>query len=237
MTHGFFATLFYIPIYNVLIFVINSIPGHSAGIAVIAVTVIIRLVLYPLSRKSIKTQLQMRQIEPEVQKIKEKVKDRQEQARQLMQLYKDKDVNPFAGLFLILIQFPILIGLYRVFISGLPKIDATLLYSFVHMPASVGMTFLGINLMQKSIIVAILTVITQFIQLNLALPSVKKGDDASFKGDLAYSMNMQMKYIFPLIIFPIAYISAVIGLYLLTSNIFMIFQELYVRKTLKKHYK
>jgi YidC/Oxa1 family membrane protein insertase len=236
MSHGFFATIFYIPLYNALIFLINTVPGRSAGIAVILLTLIIRLILYPLSKKSIRTQLQMRQIEPEVQKIKEKVTDKQEQARQLMQLYKDKGVNPFAGLFLILLQFPILIGLYRVFRSGLPTVDPTLLYSFVHLPATVAMNFVGINLVYKSILLALITVITQFIQLNLALPTPKKGEDKSFKGDLAYSMNMQMKYIFPLVIFPIAYFSAVLALYLTTSNIFMILQELFVKRRLQKEY-
>ncbi len=237
MSHGFFATLFYIPVYNIFIFFINIIPGHNAGVAVILVTIIVRLILFPLSRKSIKTQLQMRKIEPEVQKLKDTVKDKQEQAKQLMQLYKDKDVNPFASLFLVLLQFPVLIGLYRVFQSGLPKVDPTLLYSFVHSPATVVMNFVGIDLMHKSIILALVAVATQFIQLQIALPKTKKPETKSFQGDLTHSINTQMKYIFPLILFPIAYFSAVIGLYLVTSNIFMIFQELYVKKTLKSDVK
>lgn len=233
MSHGFFATLFYLPVYNAFIALINVIPGHNAGVAVILLTLIVRFILYPLSRKSIKTQLEMRKIEPEVQKLKEKVTDKQEQARQLMQLYKDRDVNPFAGLFLVLIQFPILIGLYRVFQSGLPKVDTTLLYSFVHAPATVVMNFVGIDLMYRSLLLAIVAVVTQFIQLQIALPKTKKSETKSFQNDLTHSINTQMKYVFPLILFPIAYFSAVIGLYLVTSNIFMIFQELFVKRTLK----
>src|SRR4051812_19127613 len=101
MSHGIFATIFYIPVYNSLVFLINTIPGHNAGIAVILLTIIIRFILFPLSKSSIKTQLRMKQIEPEVQKLKIEVKDKQLQAQKLMQLYKEKEINPFAGFFLL----------------------------------------------------------------------------------------------------------------------------------------
>jgi YidC/Oxa1 family membrane protein insertase len=236
MSHGIFSTIFYIPLYNSLVFLISAIPGHSAGVAVIFLTLIIRFILFPLSKKSIKTQLQMKQIEPELARIKEKVTDRQEQARQTMQLYKDKEVNPFAGFFLILIQFPILIGLYRVFRSSLPAIDATLLYNFVHAPASVAMSLFSIDLSHRSFVLAVLVVITQFIQLNISLPKSKKPEKPSFQSDLAHSMNMQMKYVIPLILFPVAYLSSVLAIYLLTSNIFMIFQELFVRRRMARKF-
>jgi YidC/Oxa1 family membrane protein insertase len=236
MSHGIFSSLFYIPVYNALIFLINTLPYQSAALAVILLTLVIRLILFPLSRKSIVTQLQMKQIEPDVERIKRDVKDRQEQAKQLMKLYNDKDINPFAGFFLILIQFPVLIGLYRVFRSGLPKVDASLLYGFIHMPAAVNMHLFTVDIASKSFILAALVVITQFIQLNISLPKSKKVDNASFQQDLAHSMNTQMKYIIPIILFPVAYISAVLALYLLTSNLFMIGQEFFVRRRLAKRY-
>jgi YidC/Oxa1 family membrane protein insertase len=237
MWHGFFATLFYIPLYNALVFLISIIPGHNAGIAVILLTIIIRLILFPLSRQAIKTQLLMKQIEADVQKIKEKITDRQEQAQALMKLYKENGINPFASFLLIFIQLPILIELYRVFRSGLPKIDPTILYSFVHAPATVVMTFLGTDLLKRSIILAIVAVITQFIQVQIALPKVAKNKnekERSFQTDLAYSMNVQMRFILPLIMFPIAYVSAVVALYLIATNIFTILQELFVRKRLAR---
>lgn len=236
MSHGFFATIFYIPLYNALVFCINFLSWHDVGLAVVVLTLIIRFILFPLSRQAIKTQLQMKQIEPELQKIRATVKDKQEQAKQTMQIYKDRGVNPFAGILLLLIQLPILIALYQVFRSGLPKIDPTILYSFITSPVVVHMGFAGINLLGNSIILAIVAVITQFIQLQLALPKMKKSDDRSFQNDLAYNMNVQMKYIFPLVLFPIAYISPVIALYMATSNTFMILQELFVRRRLAKKF-
>jgi YidC/Oxa1 family membrane protein insertase len=236
--HGFFALIFYIPLYNALIFCIDLISSHSAGWAVILLTIIIRIILFPLARQAIKTQLQMKQIEPELQKLRATIKDKQEQAKKMMELYKERDVHPFAGFLLLLIQLPILIALYQVFRSGLPMVNASLLYSFVKAPASVSMGILGISLLGNSFILALLAVVTQFIQLQLALPTPVKPqkDQRSFQDDLAYSMNVQMKYILPLLLFPVAYISPVIALYLIAANTFMIFQELFVRRRMAKKY-
>jgi YidC/Oxa1 family membrane protein insertase len=237
MSHGFFATVFYIPFYNAFVFIVNLLPGHTAWLGVVLLTLIIRFVLFPLSKKSIRTQIMMKKIEPDVQKIKDSVKDNREQSMKILELYKTKGVNPFAGFLLILIQLPILIGLYRVFQSGLPQIDLSLLYSFVKAPAEVSMHFFGTDLGSKvlRIILAIIAVVTQFIQINLSLPkSVKKAGPSSFQQDLAHSMNVQMRYIFPLIMFPIAYISSVIALYLITTNLFMTAQELFVKRKMEK---
>src|ERR1700722_2605497 len=138
----FFSIIFYVPFYNAFIFLLNIIPGHSAGMAIVLLTLIIRLILFPLSRQSIKTQLKMKQIEPEMAKIRADVKDKQEQAKQMMELYKKRDIHPFSGILLLLIQLPILLGMYQVFRSGLPKLDTTIIYSYIHLPPSVSMTFL-----------------------------------------------------------------------------------------------
>lgn len=236
MSHGILSTLFYIPVYNALVFIIDKMPGHSAGLAVIVLTFIIRIVLFPLSKSSIKTQIQMKKIEPEVAQLKKDIKDRQAQAQALMKLYKEKGIKPFSGFILLLIQLPILIGLYRVFNSGLPVIDTSILYSYINPYVSPTMVFLGIDLMKKSFLLAILAVVTQFIQINLALPKSTKPKESSFQGDLAHSMNMQMRYILPLIMFPIALVSSVIALYLISSNIFMIFQELFVKRRMELDY-
>ncbi len=238
---SFFSIVFYTPLYNAFVFLVDIMPGHSAALAVVALTIIIRLILFPLSRMAIKTQILMRQIDPEVKRLQSTIKDKQEQAQALMKLYKDNGINPFASFLLLLIQLPILIELYSVFRSGLPKINSATLYSFVHTPAYVAMTIVGINLIKGSIILALLAVITQFIQINLALPKVEKkkkehGKPSSLQDDLAYNMNMQMRYIMPLVMFPIAYISAVVGLYITAGNIFTILQELFVRRRMQRQF-
>ena len=239
---SFFTAIFYQPIYNVLVFLMNLLPSADAGIIIILVTIIVRLCLFPLSQKSIRTQLRMREIGPELEALKLKyASDKQEQARQTMAFYKKKDINPFSGFFAILIQFPIIISLYRIFYGGaITKIDPTLLYSFIHVPShAIGMIFLGfISLTSKNLIFALLAAITQFFQAQIITPPqppVVAGEKKSIGNDLARSMTFQSKYVFPILIFFIAYaVSAAVSLYWIVSNLFSIFQELYVRQQYKK---
>ena len=128
-----FNTFFYNPIYNGLIFLVAYFSWVDLGIAVILITIIVKLILFPLTKKSIKTQLKIKQIEPKIKEIKEKYKNnREELAKKTMDLYKDNKINPFSGFFLILIQLPVLFALYFVFLKGgLPNINTELIYSFI----------------------------------------------------------------------------------------------------------
>lgn len=233
---AFFNTVFYQPLYNGFIFLFDVFPWADAGILVILFTIIIKLVLFPLSYKSAKTQLQMKNIEPELKKIRDSVKDKQEQALKIMELYKSKGVNPFSGLVLIIIQLPIIFALYYIFLkSGLPEINNALLYPFIGVPEGVSMEFLGlINIASKSALLALLAAVSSFFQLKFSIPPMQPKDGPStFKDDLARTMNLQMKYVFPIVVFFISYnISGVVALYWFTSNMFTIAQELYVRRKL-----
>ena len=135
-------------------------------------------------------------------------------------------------------QIPVIFGLYFVFIrEGLPSINADILYSFNAMPENVNMLFLGLlDISQKSIILALLAGVTQFFQAYMMTPPQKKRSATpSIKEDLARSMSLQMKYVFPVIITIIASrFPAAVSLYWVTSNVFSIAQELYVRKNIRK---
>ncbi|MFH1626628.1 MAG: YidC/Oxa1 family membrane protein insertase, partial [bacterium] len=232
-----FHEFFYIPLYNGLIFFIDIIPFHNAGFVVILFTCIIKIIIFPLSQKAIKTQFEMKKIEPELNILKLKYKDDKKlQAEKIMALYKDKGVNPFSGIFSMLIQFPILIALYFVFLNGgLLKIDTSILYPFIKIPDIINMNFFGINITDKSTIFAFLVAIAQFFQMQITLPKPKKdekkdGKNIVFSDELAKSMNMQMKYVMPVIMFFIAKsFPLVISLYLITSSLFAIGQEFYVK--------
>ncbi|MFA6273232.1 MAG: YidC/Oxa1 family membrane protein insertase [Candidatus Paceibacterota bacterium] len=235
---SFFHSVVFEPIYNGLVFLIDITPLADVGIAVIVLTCIIKFLMFPLSKKAVKTQMAMKAIEPETAKIKEQFKNNKEElARQTMALYKKHQVNPFSSFVVILIQIPIIFGLYYVFFrGGLPVINTEWLYSFVPVPEKVNMLFLGlIDISQKSALLAIFAGISQFFQAKLAMPPIKpRGDKPDFKADLARSMGLQMRYIFPVVVFFIAYsISGAIALYWTTSNIFAIGQELVIRKQLK----
>lgn len=230
-------TFLYEPLHNALVFLIGIVPGGDVGVAVIILTVVVKLVLFPLSQKSIRSQIAMKLIEPDIAKIKADYPDKQEQAKKTFELYKEKKVNPFSGCLVVLIQLPIIFALYYVFFKGL-DIGAAKLYSFVPMPDVVNTNFLGIlDVTSKSIVLAILTGISQFFQMKLSVPATPPSvpGEKSFATDFAKSMNFQMKYILPVFIAFVSYsISAAIALYWFTSNLFAIGQELYVRNKVKK---
>ncbi len=237
-----FTTVLYQPLYNGLILLMDILPVWAdAGVAVIIFTVIIKLILFPLSKKSVSTQLKMKAIQPQIQELKDKHKeDKQKQAQEMMRIYKENDLNPFSGFVLILVQLPIIIALYWVFLkSGLPVVDTDLLYSFIPIPNTIDMHLLGvIDIAGKSYLLAFLASVTGFFQIRYSMPNIpakSKDGKSSFKDDLARSMSIQMKYVFPIVIFFIAYnISGAIALYWTTSNMFTIGQELVIRKQVRR---
>lgn len=236
-----FNALIYNPFYNGFIFLIKIIPGGDAGIAVVLLTFFVKLALFPTSIKSIKTQIKMRDAEPAINDIKEKYKnDKAAQAMHIMNIYKKEKINPFSSFLMLFIQIPVIFGLYFVFVrGGLPNIHTDILYSFNSVPHNVNMLFLGfLDISEKSLILALLAGGTQFIQAQILTPTSpkkKSGIPSSVKEDLARSMSLQMKYVFPVIITVIASrFPAAVALYWVASNVFSIAQELYVRKNVKR---
>ncbi len=156
-----------------------------------------------------------------------------------MKLYTDSGINPFASILLLFIQIPIIIALYLAVYNGggvaLPGINTDLLYSFVPSPEQISMFFLGmLDITQRSIPLALLAGIAQYVHGHFTFPSLPKRDPeakASLKDDFARNMQVQMKYVMPVIIAFVAYtISAAIALYFIVSSLTAIAQELYVRR-------
>jgi len=114
-----FNEVLYRPLFNVLIWLYDVLPGHDLGIAIIILTAAIRLLLYPLSKKAIKSQKALTGLQPKIKEIQKKYKDKADQAKATMELYRQYRINPMSGCLPILIQLPILIALYRVFFTGL----------------------------------------------------------------------------------------------------------------------
>jgi YidC/Oxa1 family membrane protein insertase len=233
-------TVFFDPIYNALIFFVDTVRGGDVGIAIIATVIVVKTILLPLSIKAAKTQRIMRELEPKLKELKETYKDdRQKQAQEMMQLYKDYNLNPFASIFLMFLQIPIILALYFAVYSGggiaLPAVNTDILYSFIAQPSAVTMNFLGlIDITGRSIILAVGAGITQFIFTSMTLPKLADRDveaGPNFKEDFMRNMHVQMKYVMPIIIAVVAYtISAAIALYFVVSNVVGIAQEFYVKK-------
>jgi YidC/Oxa1 family membrane protein insertase len=231
-----FHTIFYVPLYNALIFLTNSFGG-SLGLAVIGLTLVVKLILSPLSHKSIVSQIEQKKLQPLIEDLKKKYPDQKEQSAKMMELYKEHKTNPFAGCLLILLQLPVIIALYRVFLSG-AVVNPADLYSFVHAPETIHTMFLGINMAAKSIILAILAGVSQFLQMHLS-PSMQSSStpiaaDADMQTKMAGSMTKSMKYTMPIMIAVFGYaVPGAVALYWIVSNICMIAQERFVMYRMK----
>jgi YidC/Oxa1 family membrane protein insertase len=229
-----YSTLVFNPLYNVLVYLVGVIPGGDVGIAVIILTLVLRLALLPLSQKAQKTQAGMRTLQPKLDALKKQHSaNPQLHMSEMQKMYKEAGVSPFSSVLLLLVQLPVLIGLYQVFKYGhLAAVDSALLYSFVHVPAVVGSYFLGvIDMYSKSIPLAALAGLSQFFFARI-MPVAPVSSEKNFANDFAASMQMQMKYVFPAMIAVVAYTtSAAIALYLVTSNLASIAQEVYNKRT------
>lgn len=114
-----FTTLIVRPIFNLLVFIYTILPGHNFGLAIILFTIVVRLLMWPLVKKQLHNAKAMRELQPEMKRIKKAAAgDKQKESALVMELYKERGVNPFSSLGVVILQLPILIGLY----SGLRRI-------------------------------------------------------------------------------------------------------------------
>jgi len=232
-----FNTIFYEPIYNALVFLVNITPGGDIGLAIILLTLIIKFILLPLHRKAIVSQIRLKQLEPKINEIKEKYTDKQEQATKTFELYKQEKINPLSGCLPILIQIPVIFALYKVFLDGFDFSSVENLYSFVKAPESINTIFLGVfDLSARNLFLAVLAGVTQFFQIDLAVkrnPTVK--NDGSMQANISNMMSKQMRFIMPVFVGFISYqISGAIALYWSVNNIFTTVQEIVINKKMAK---
>lgn len=237
MIKTLWMAVFYKPLYNALVFLVDHMPHYSIFLSVILLTILVRLIIAPLSYKTIRTQLQTKKLQPKLLAIKKNITDKQEQAQETLKLYREYGVNPFSGIILMLVQLPIILALYWVFKDIGSGIDNTILYNFVHIPETINLYTFGIDLSQKSYILAFLAGFTQYIFLSFSA-TMKKDPETKNQTEQEKMMIMvgqSMKYTMPVMITVFAYIiGGAVALYWVTSNIFMILQELYIQKKLKK---
>lgn len=229
-----FNVIFYQPILNLLVFLYNIIPGHDIGLAIIIMTVIIKLILLPLSKQSIKSQKSLQELQPKIDEIKKKYADnKEEQGRAMMQLYKQEKVNPFSSCLPLLIQLPFLWAVFMVFRDGLSGQSLSLVYSFIYQPEVINTMSLGfINLAKPNVILAILAGLAQFWQakmMSTKRPEVR-GSGAKDE-DMMAIMNKQMLYIMPaLTVFIGLSFPGGLALYWLITTLLTALQQLYLFK-------
>lgn len=215
------------PLYNMIVGFYDLIPGDDLGLAIIATTIVVKGILSLLTFRSLKAQKQLREVQPKIAEIKEKYKDnKEEQAKQLMAVYKEHNVNPFATCLPLLIQLPIFLSLFRMLRNGFAEVNGDLLYGFVSNPGTIDQTFLGlIDLTAISIPLAVLTAAAQYIQMKQTIQQQPPKDIANKKGaadeNMAAAMNRTMMYFLPAFTLIIASTSLPAGvtLYWLTTTI------------------
>ncbi len=227
-----YQTIFYRPILNVLLYFYQTIAFHDFGIAIILVTILIRLVLFPLFHKSVKNQMQMQRLQPKMKKIQEIHKDdREKQAQALTDLYKEHGVNPFLSILLLIVQLPIMIALYWVVrLVGTGNLAGV--YPFLSAP-QVNVFFLGhINLASTSIMLLVLAALSQYFQAKLAIwrdPSNRSAPSSAEK------IARNMMYVGPVMTMVVFWsLPSGVDLYWLVTSIFSIFQQVLVNRHFKQ---
>jgi len=224
-----FNEFLYRPLFNALVLLYAYIPGADFGISVIILTVLVKLVFYPLGTKAIRSQKALAELQPKIKEIQEKYKnDKEAQAKELMELYKNEKTSPFSGCLPILVQLPVLLAMYRVFWRGLGSDQLSLLYGFVPNPGALNSMFLGlVDLSQPNITIAILVGALQFLQLKLLSPKSKKSKSEGFSDRL----QKQMQYFTPVFIVMVLWnLPSALGLYFLTTTLFTIIQQYIITK-------
>ncbi len=254
-----FNSFVYLPVYNLLIFVYSVFSWKDFGIAIIIVTLIIKFLLIPLSKKQIESQKKMQDLQPKIKEVQEKYKnDKEKQSRALLELYKENKTNPFSGCLPLIIQLVFLIAIYRVLFNisnaGL-KVDASSLYAFVPDPGQINKLFLGIidlsstlnigNLSFRDmpqLVLILLAAGSQYIQTKMLMGAKKEEkkdkkqpENNNKQPDFSEIMTKQMLYLGPLLTLFIGIkFPSGLALYWLVSTSFMIIQQYYLTKNTEK---
>ncbi len=227
-----YTELLWRPLFNGLVFFYAVLPGQDLGVAIVALTAVIRLLLTPFLIHGQKAQHRMAAIQPALKEIQTKHKnDKEAQGKAMMALYTTHRINPLSGCLVLLIQLPILIALLQVFRNGLDPMALQYLYPFVKNPGPLNPYSFGLlDLSRGNLYLGIAAAITQFLQTKLAAPPAAPQAEA---GDFAKALQWQTTYLFPLLILFWSYtLPAALTLYWTTLNALGIVQEFMLGKRL-----
>jgi YidC/Oxa1 family membrane protein insertase len=243
------TTLFYNPIYNLFVALLTWLPGHPLGWAIVIITIIIRLILLVPQQHMMESQKKLQLIQPKIKDLQKKHKDDQAKlGMEMLELYKKEKVSPMGSCLPLLIQMPILIGLYWVISSINDPANFYHLYSFFgnFNPANIDTYFFGMDLKaiggKIGIAFALILAVFQYIQAKLSfsytpLPEKKEDKKVTKEGEIPEfaldpaMMQKSMLYALPVMIgvsalfFPIG-----VALYWFIGTLFVIAQQWYVNQ-------
>lgn len=230
----FFNIIIYQPIYNLLIF-LYSILGSDLGLAIIALTVVIKLLFIPLSKKQITSQKELQKVQPKIKELQAKYKnDKETQSKEMMKLYKEHKINPAAGCLPLIVQMVVFITMYKI-INELTQnfqVNLSNLYSFISHSENIEHLFMGfLDLSVASIPLAIITAAFQYLQIKMMQQKNEKTKEVAEPKkdgtpDMAAMMSKQMLVVIPMMtLFMGIKFPSGLALYWLTSTLFTIAQQ------------
>ena len=227
MIIALFRIVLYLPLFNLLTFFNWALPGHSAAVSIVVVTLLVRFILLIPSKRAAETQRKMNQLQPLLAELKKEYgDDKQGLATAQMELYKNNNINVLGSSCLpAIIQLVVLIIFYEAIRQGLSS-DVTGVYPWMPHPSFVNTTFFGINMLQpdKFFIIPIVAAALQFILTRLITPPVQKNADGVVDPMMAAQRNMM--YLLPATtLFAATRFPAGVALYWVVTTAFSIFQQ------------
>lgn len=223
------------PLANILFAIYSFLPGHDFGLAVIILTALLRFALWPLVAKQLHSQKKMQALQPEIAKLKKQAGgDKQKENALMMELYKEREINPLASCLPLLIQLPFLFGLYIVFnqstsgvkgfegylyepIKNLAFMQSVLADHSLFIPKLLGLVDLAAK---HNIVLALLAGASQFYQVRQITPQVTDKDDPNA------AISKMTMWLFPVVTGYIGYtLIAALPLYWTVSNAVSILQQ------------
>jgi len=258
---NFFNTVFVIPILNLLVllykgFSFLKIPG-AFGFSIVGLTIILRFFLQPFFKAQIETAKKMQLIKPKLDKLSKKFKnDPKTLQKKQLELFQQYKINPSAGCLFLIIQFPIFIALYKslsFFLINHGKKVVDEINKIVYFPflkiTSIDSWFFGFDLAKSPAqvkiwyyyLIPLITALLQYWQTNITQPqtsiATEKEDEKKEKSEteeFQKALNLQMKFIFPLMIGWFSY-TLPVGLSLYW-NFFTLLSIIYYQKLKEKSY-
>jgi YidC/Oxa1 family membrane protein insertase len=220
----FFHIILIRPLVNLLVLGYHYLPGHNVGWVIVLITVLVRLILAPSMNKALRNQRSMSALQPKINELREKHKgDQAAQAQALMALYKEHNFNPLSSLLPTLVQLPLLLALYSVFVIALGNNDLhSYLYHWVANPGILSPIWIfGLNLAKVSWALGIVAGVLQFIQSKLMFSKMQKSNDPTQN-----AMQTQTLYVLPALTIIISLrVPAGLPLYWITTTLFAIVQQ------------
>jgi len=227
-----YTELIYRPLLNGLVFIYAVLPYQDLGLAIGILTLAVRIILHPTLVQTIRSQLAMARLAPKLREVQERFKgDKEEQARRTMELYRAEGVHPLSGCLPLLIQLPILIGLYQVFWRGITNFDPSLLYQFLPAVESFNPVSFGVfDLTGRSATLSVAAGVSQFLQSRF-LPGAGAAGGGS---DFSRALHWQTTYALPVIIAVISWsLPSALAFYWTVLNLLAIVQQLWIQKRLE----